>query len=172
MDDRPSTMLRVGAWCVNPASGEISKEGETVRLERRTMRLLLCLAERAGDVVGIDELLKRGWPEVTVSPDSVYQAVASLRRALGDDPKQPTYIATEPRLGYRMLAAVAPWTASSGTPTDSSVASGIEPAAWIGTNASMADRRPGTGVLWAAGALVSRARRRVRVNSHCPEGPS
>jgi transcriptional activator of cad operon len=50
------------------------------------------------------------WPEVTVTPDSVYQAVASLRRLLGDDPKQPSYIATVPRLGYRMVATVSPWT--------------------------------------------------------------
>jgi len=35
--------------------------------------------------------------------------VASLRRLLGDDPKQPTYIATAPRLGYRMVATVGPW---------------------------------------------------------------
>jgi transcriptional activator of cad operon len=35
--------------------------------------------------------------------------VASLRRLLGDDPKQPTYIATVPRLGYRMVAPVSPW---------------------------------------------------------------
>jgi transcriptional activator of cad operon len=72
------------------------------------MRLLLCLAEHAGEVVSIDDLLDQVWSGVTVSPDSVYQAVASLRRLLGDDPKQPTYIATVPRLGYRMVAAVSP----------------------------------------------------------------
>ena len=73
------------------------------------MRLLLCLAERAGEVVSIDDLLNQVWSDVTVSQDSVYQAVASLRRLLGDDPKQPTYIATVPRLGYRMEATVGPW---------------------------------------------------------------
>ena len=73
------------------------------------MRLLLCLAEHAGEVVSIDDLLNQAWPDVVVTPDSVYQAVASLRRLLGDDPKQPAYIATVPRLGYRMVAAVSPW---------------------------------------------------------------
>jgi len=73
------------------------------------MRLLLCLAEHAGEVVSIDHLLNQVWSDVTVTQDSVYQAVASLRRLLGDDPKQPTYIATVPRLGYRMVATVAPW---------------------------------------------------------------
>jgi DNA-binding winged helix-turn-helix (wHTH) protein len=73
------------------------------------MRLLLCLAEHAGQIVSIDELLNQVWSEVIVAPDSVYQAVASLRRLLGDDPKQPTYIATVPRLGYRMVATVSPW---------------------------------------------------------------
>jgi TolB-like protein/DNA-binding winged helix-turn-helix (wHTH) protein len=101
--------LRVGDWCVRPASGQISRGDETVRLEARTMRLLVCLAERAGEIVSIDELLDRVWSGVTVAPDSVYQAVASLRRLLGDDPKQPTYIATVPRLGYRMMAPVEPW---------------------------------------------------------------
>ena len=70
------------------------------------MRLLVYLAERAGEVVGIDELLKEVWAGVIVTSDSVYQAVASLRRVLGDDAKQPTYIATVPRLGYRMIAEV------------------------------------------------------------------
>lgn len=73
------------------------------------MRLLLCLADHAGEVVSIDDLLSQVWPDVTVSQDSVYQAVATLRRLLGDDPKTPTYIATAPRLGYRMVAAVGPW---------------------------------------------------------------
>jgi DNA-binding winged helix-turn-helix (wHTH) protein len=73
------------------------------------MRLLLCLAEHAGEVVSIDDLLNQVWSGVIVAPDSVYQAVASLRRLLGDDPKQPTYIATVPRLGYRMVATVSRW---------------------------------------------------------------
>ena len=109
MDHSTSSLLRVGAWCVDPASGQISRDGETARLEARTLRLLMCLAERAGEVVSIDELLDHAWSGVSVSPDSVYQAVASLRRLLGDDPKEPTYIATVPRLGYRMVAAVGPW---------------------------------------------------------------
>lgn len=79
------------------------------------MRLLLCLAEHAGEVVSIDDLLNQVWSGVIVTPDSVYQAVTSLRRVLGDDPKQPTYIATVPRLGYRMVAAVSPWEGRSDT---------------------------------------------------------
>jgi transcriptional activator of cad operon len=114
MEGPSKTMLRVGAWCVNPATGEISRSGETLRLEARAMLLLLCLAEHAGEVVSIEELLSQVWSGVIVSPDSVYQAVASLRRQLGDDPKQPSYIATVPRLGYRMVATVGPWTESGG----------------------------------------------------------
>jgi TolB-like protein/DNA-binding winged helix-turn-helix (wHTH) protein len=109
MERQSTTMLRIGAWCVNPASAQISRDGETARVEVRTMRLLLCLAEHAGEVVSIEDLLNQVWSGVFVNPDSVYQAVASLRRLLGDDPKQPTYIETVPRLGYRMVATVRPW---------------------------------------------------------------
>jgi TolB-like protein len=75
----------------------------------RTMRVLVCLAEHAGEVVSIDDLLNAAWAGVNVSPDSVYQAVASLRRLLGDDTRQPRYIATVPRLGYQMVAEVSRW---------------------------------------------------------------
>ncbi|MGD0733763.1 MAG: winged helix-turn-helix domain-containing protein [Terracidiphilus sp.] len=107
---RPASVaLRIGAWRFIPASGEISREGETVRLEARTLRLLLCLAEHPGEIVSVDTLLDQVWTGVNVSPDSVYQAVASLRRLLGDDSRQSAYIATVPRLGYRMVASVEPW---------------------------------------------------------------
>src|SRR5476649_187267 len=104
------TKLRIGDWCVDPTAGHVSRGDEVVRVEARTMRLLLDLARHAGEVVSIDDLLDRVWSGVTVTPDSVYQAVASLRRLLGDDPRKPAYIATVPRLGYRMVATVAPWT--------------------------------------------------------------
>jgi transcriptional activator of cad operon len=116
MTQQGEPALRVGEWCVRPAAGQISRAGEVVRLEARTMRLLVCLAERAGEIVSIDELLDRVWPGVTVAPDSVYQAVASLRRILGDDSKQPTYIATVPRLGYQLVAPVERWDESTARP--------------------------------------------------------
>jgi TolB-like protein/DNA-binding winged helix-turn-helix (wHTH) protein len=114
--ERPaSAALRIGAWRFHPASGEISREGETIRLEARTLRLLLCLAEHPGEIVSVDALLDQVWTGVNVSPDSVYQAVASLRRLLGDDSRQSAYIATVPRLGYRMVASVGPWVDSTTT---------------------------------------------------------
>ncbi|MES2164368.1 MAG: winged helix-turn-helix domain-containing protein [Pseudomonadota bacterium] len=109
METSAAAKLRVGAWCVDPALGEIGRDGGTVRLDQRTMRLLLCLAARPGEIVSADELLNQVWPGVIVTPDSVYQAIASLRRVLGDDPKQPGYIVTVPRQGYRLVAAVGPW---------------------------------------------------------------
>ena len=107
---RSISALRIGDWAVYPATGQVVRSQEILRLEARTLRLLLSLAERPGQVVSIDDLLTRVWPDATVSPDSVYQAITSLRRQLGDDPRQPTYIATVPRLGYRMVAKVSPWT--------------------------------------------------------------
>jgi TolB-like protein len=98
--------LRIGDWLVNPLSGDLSRGEERVRLEARTMRLLLCLAEHPGEVVSIDSLLSQVWSGVVVTPDSVYQAVAGLRKLLGDDAKQPAYIVTVPRLGYRLVAPV------------------------------------------------------------------
>jgi transcriptional activator of cad operon len=102
----PPKTLRIGDWFVNPLSGEIARGEERVRLEARTIRLLLCLAETPGEVVSIDALLNQVWSGVVVTPDSVYQAVAALRRLLGDDAKQPAYIVTVPRLGYRLVAPV------------------------------------------------------------------
>jgi TolB-like protein/DNA-binding winged helix-turn-helix (wHTH) protein len=99
-------MLRIGDWCVDPSSGQISRDGETLPLDERSMRLLLCLADHAGEVVSVDELLDHVWAGVSVTPDSVYQTVASLRRLLGDDPKRPAYIATAHRLGYKLVAPV------------------------------------------------------------------
>ena len=109
-------MLRIGEWVVDPASGEIARADERARLEVRALRLLLYLAERQGQVVSIEELLAQVWAGVAVSSDSVYQAVTSLRRQLGDDHRKPAYIATVPRLGYRMVATVTQVVAPVGDP--------------------------------------------------------
>jgi transcriptional activator of cad operon len=166
--ERPTTtILRIGAWCVNPKSSQISRNGETARVEVRTMRLLLCLAEHAGEVVSIDDLLSQVWSDVIVAPDSVYQAVTSLRRLLGDDPKQPTYIETVPRLGYRMVATVSPWADQSvvqtGAPADvqmhaptasSGTSYGEHPTLAGPDGPKKSGPRRKAGFVWAAGAAL------------------
>ena len=70
------------------------------------MRLLMFLAERPGQVVGIAELLDGVWGKAVVTPHSVYEAIAALRHSLGDTAEKPVYVATLPRRGYRLVAPV------------------------------------------------------------------
>jgi len=104
-----SSVLRIGTWRVDPALCEISRDGNTLKLEPREMQLLVYLAEHAGRVVSVEQLLEQVWSGVVVTSSSVYQAVASLRRLLGDDTREPTYIANVPRRGYRLVAPVTAW---------------------------------------------------------------
>ena len=103
-----NSAFRMGPWRVDPTLDEISREGTTVKLEPRTMRVLVCLAEHAGEIVSVNHLLDKVWNDLVVTQCSVYQAIAVLRRALGDDTKHPTYIATVPRRGYRLIALIEP----------------------------------------------------------------
>jgi TolB-like protein/DNA-binding winged helix-turn-helix (wHTH) protein len=124
-----SHVLRIGSWRVDPSLDEISRDGTAIKLEPRTMRLLVCLAEHAGEVVSVEQLLDQVWKDVVVTPNSVYHAVAALRRVLGDSTKEPTYIANILRRGYRLVAPVAPWLDSpiSTDPKPAAVPEGVPP---------------------------------------------
>jgi TolB-like protein/DNA-binding winged helix-turn-helix (wHTH) protein/tetratricopeptide (TPR) repeat protein len=98
--------FKVGDWLVEPQLDTLSRGGEVQKLEPRTMRLLLCLAAAAGRPVSIEQLLDEVWAGVVVSPASVYQAISQLRKLLGDTDPNPTYIATVPRKGYRLIAPI------------------------------------------------------------------
>jgi TolB-like protein/DNA-binding winged helix-turn-helix (wHTH) protein/tetratricopeptide (TPR) repeat protein len=98
--------VQIGEWIANPSLDTISKGTETHKLEPRTMRLLMCLANSAGEVVSVERLLNEVWAGVIVGSASVYQAISQLRKLLGDVDPDPTYIATVPRKGYRLIADV------------------------------------------------------------------
>lgn len=98
--------LRIGDWRVDPAVNELRRKGETVRLEPKTMEVLVFLAERAGQVVSREALLTALWPGVVVGEDAVTQAVIKLRKAMQDPARSPQYIETISKRGYRLVAAV------------------------------------------------------------------
>jgi transcriptional activator of cad operon len=149
-------LLQIGEWRVDPQTDTISRGGESQKLEPRTMRLLLLLADASGAVISVDRMLAEVWAGVVVGPASVYQAISQLRRLLGDTDPEPTYIATVPRKGYRLVAAVSPWvppsTSLSTSPSVSPTAKPSPPGPGSASTAA-AGLRP-QRVLLAAGVSV------------------
>jgi DNA-binding winged helix-turn-helix (wHTH) protein/TolB-like protein/Tfp pilus assembly protein PilF len=101
--------FRVGQWVALPARDLLVRGDEQVKIEPRTMEVLRRLAREPGAVVAQAELEADVWPGLIVTSQSVYQAIAQLRRVLGDNPREPQYIETVPRRGYRLVAPVAPF---------------------------------------------------------------
>lgn len=112
---RPGASFNVGDWLVDPAANELRRGDEVVRVEPRAMDLLAILARRPGTAVSRDDLLAAAWPGVVVGDEALSQAIAKLRRALGDDHRAPAYIETIAKRGYRLKPAVAAPDAASVT---------------------------------------------------------
>jgi DNA-binding winged helix-turn-helix (wHTH) protein/tetratricopeptide (TPR) repeat protein len=93
----------IGPWQVNTSRDEVVRLGEVHKLEPRAMRLLTVLAQAGGEVVAADHLLDAVWPGLIVTPSSLYDAVAQLRKVLGGE-----HVTTVPRKGYRLATAVQP----------------------------------------------------------------
>lgn len=103
----PPAALRIGDWTYDPRSLELERDGARERLPKRLGLLLERLAREPGAVVARETLLRDVWGRVHVDEDLLSRNVAALRRALGDDPKDPRYVETIPKSGYRLVAPVA-----------------------------------------------------------------
>ena len=96
----------IGPWRVDGDSLSVSNGTTTEQLEPRAFNVLRYLAARPGKLVTIDELMEAEWADVVVTPNAVTRVIAQLRKALGDDAKNPKYIQTVARSGYRLVASV------------------------------------------------------------------
>ena len=111
--------FQIGQWRVEPTLNQLSAAGRAERIESRAMSVLVYLAERPGQVVSRDELLANVWAGVVVGDDSVTQVIIKLRKALGDDAENPTYIQTITKRGYRLVAPVTQGEAAADLPVPS-----------------------------------------------------
>ncbi len=98
--------LRVGECVFDPARNELARGAQNVALDPKLSATLLYLARHAGHVVARDELQIELSPVATLCDRALTQAVAKLRRLLGDTATQPRYIETVARRGYRLVAPV------------------------------------------------------------------
>jgi serine/threonine-protein kinase len=96
----------VADWRVRPALGQLQRVDAAVAVEARSMQVLVCLARHASQVVSKQRLIREVWGEAFVSEEVLSHAVWELRKAFGDDARNPRYIQTIARKGYRLLAEV------------------------------------------------------------------
>ena len=115
MDRAP---LRFGIFELDPASGELRRQGVRVRLPEQPLQILLALLERPGHVLTREELQDRLWPAGSnVDFDrGLNKAVNRVREALGDDADNPRFIETLPQRGYRFIGPVGPLVVASAEP--------------------------------------------------------
>ena len=72
------------------------------------MQVLLCLAQRSGEVVSKEQLVREVWRDTFVTDDVLIRCVSELRKAFGDSAAKPAFIETIPKKGYRLLVPVTP----------------------------------------------------------------
>jgi len=93
---------------LSPTRRALLRGGRAVPLIPRYFDLLVLLVERRAEAVTRREIMDAVWSDVVVSDGALSQAIRTLRRALGDDPREPLFIKTVSRHGYRFVyAAVA-----------------------------------------------------------------
>jgi len=101
------TKFKVGEWVVEPDLGRVSHDSDQVSLPPHAMDLLVFLAQRSSEVISIEEMIQEVWHGKPMTTGSVYNSLNTLRQAFGDDPRNPEYIETIPKRGYRLIAPVA-----------------------------------------------------------------
>lgn len=147
MNDRAQTGVRgnghfsVGEWEVHPQANEIRQGPTMLKLEPKVMRVLCFLASRPGQAVTREELEAEAWPRMVVTYDALTNAIIKLRKALGDEARNPHYIETLSKSGYRLIADVRPGKARPEDPSGE----------------GLAPRRPGYRLVLGVTLLVAAA---------------
>lgn len=111
--------FQVGDFVVEPDLNRITGGDSVVSVEPKVLDVLVCLAERPGEVFTRGEILRTVWPDTHVTEEALTYSISALRKALGDDARDPHIIQTISRRGYRLIAQV---TAAPATPSLPSVA--------------------------------------------------
>ena len=99
--------LSFGPFRLMPRTGELWRGGTEVRLTPRAAAVFALLLERSPQVVTKQELIDRIWERSSVGDEALTSCIKELRRALADDAREPRYIETRHRRGYRLIVPVA-----------------------------------------------------------------
>jgi len=99
-------LYQFGEFTVDGDQKVLLRNGTPRPLPPKIFDTLLILVENAGRLVGKDDLMNRLWPDTFVEETNLTFNIQQLRKSLGDDARQPRFIETVSRRGYRFIAPV------------------------------------------------------------------
>jgi DNA-binding winged helix-turn-helix (wHTH) protein/tetratricopeptide (TPR) repeat protein len=89
---------------LDPENGYLWRENNRILLAPKAFAVLRYLVEHAGRLVSQAELLEAVWPKTYVQPEVLRKYILDIRRVLQDPPKNPRFVETLPKRGYRFIA--------------------------------------------------------------------
>lgn len=98
--------FQLGPWTVQPSLHRLCDGETTCQVSHKVMAVLLHLAAEPGRVVSKDELVQEIWQGAFTSDEALTTVIYELRKTLCDDARQPRYVETIRKGGYRLVAPV------------------------------------------------------------------
>ncbi len=107
MSDSPRAFL-FPPFRLDLMSGALYRGNENLNLRPKTFDTLVHLLLHQGQLVSKKDLMDTIWSDAFVTDDVLVQSIADIRRVLGDDARNPTYIQTVPKRGYIFIKNTVP----------------------------------------------------------------
>ena len=98
--------FRLNQWLVKPESDQLADGSNIVKIESKAMDTLVDLSHHVSRPVSNEELIQSVWKSTVVSSATIRRVIKNLRRDLGDDANNPTFIKTVPKRGYQLVCDV------------------------------------------------------------------
>jgi len=96
----------IADWLVDTNGDYILRNEIKIKLESRVMAVLLYLAQHPDKIISRTELETAVWADTVVGYDALTSSITKLRKALGDNARQPVFIETVAKKGYRLIAPI------------------------------------------------------------------
>lgn len=98
--------FRLGDFLVEPELQRVTAPDRKIQVEPRVMQVLLLMAAQAGRTVTKERFMDEVWGDTVVTEDALLRCISELRKMFDDDPREPEYIETIRKKGYRLIAPV------------------------------------------------------------------
>ena len=101
-----NSVYEFGPFRLELREHRLMRAGQPIPLTGKAFNTLRALVERHGELVSKQDLMSEIWPETTVEENNLDRNISAVRKALGEQAGEPSFIETVPRVGYRFIAPV------------------------------------------------------------------